>query len=313
MTFFSTVIPTAGTNRVKNPSFEAASLTGTWTAQTGVTFAVSTTVAQALFGLQSGRFQTTTTNDTGIVGELDAALSAADTYLSFWVRGTQPSSWRIGLTTSTSGTPASATTATALETAGNHTRYGVMIAAATASGKDKIWIGLPASGSHTTDCYIDGVQVEQSTTYTTYIDGDLGHGYEWKGQRCAAYSERYAWLDDKPVGGGVVNALDNGTSVRLRAYTGAGVPPIKNLAQDSALGYGALYQTTQISPRVVQLSVMLVGTISSDPQAVVESLHALRETFLSKIPIGRLSDRSQGRPWGPPSKQLSKQPSKPSR
>lgn len=285
MTFFSTVISTERTNKPKNPSFEAATLTGTWTAQTGVTLTVSTDVSKALFGLQSCRFQTTTTNNTGMVGELDSACANAIHYIYIHVIGTQPTTWRAGLHNSTSGVPSAAATMSTHATLGSHTVYKLTVAASDANGMDKVWIGLPAAGSHTTDCYIDGVYV--STVDGTYFDGDSGFGHVWNGQRCAEGSTAYAWYDSQPVGGGVVNSLDNGSSVRLRAYTGAGVPPIKNLAQDSAQGYGALYQSTQISPRVVQLSVMLVGTISSDPQVVVESIHSLRETFLAKLPIGR--------------------------
>ena len=286
MAFLASVVPTQATNKVRNPSLEAASLTATWTAQTGVTFSVDTTVSNALFGLQSGRFQTTAQANTGIVGELDSACGSSIYYITFYVKGTGPASWRAGLHNSTSGVPAAAATATAVETVGLFTRYKVTVQAADANGMDKVWIGLPAGGSHTTDCYLDGVMV--STVDSTYLDGDLGFGYVWNGQRNAYSSTRYAWLGDKPVGGGVVNDLDTGdvaagTGVFLTGITGVGLPPVKNSAQASAAGRGATYQATTIQARPLQLGIRIMGSTGT----TLAALHAERDTFLAKLPIGR--------------------------
>lgn len=252
-----------GYNRVKNPSFEASTLTD-WTAMSGITASVDTDPTYVVFGVQSMRFQCTSTNTNGVYGELDAALSNAQANVTFYVRGTQPTSWRIGLGTGTS-VPANAATATSVETLGSVTRYHVQFGASDANGATRVFIVLPASGSHTADCYIDGVQVEQNgLTYSTYIDGDQGDGYEWSGQTNASKSTRFAWYNGKPVSGGVALALDDDSNVICAAFTGIGAPGVKVLAQENAVQPGGIYQHTRFPPRSVVLTLTIIGSSYSD-------------------------------------------------
>lgn len=279
MGYWETVVSTQTTNYVKNSSFERSTLTD-WTAMSGITASLNTTVSLVLFGLQSMRFQATATNTNGVYGELSEALPSATTQVTFYARGTLPSSWRIGLGTGTS-VPANATTATAVETVGSWTRYHASFSSGDAANATRVFIVLPAAGSHTVDAYIDGVQVEQSTSgRTTYFDGSFGEGHEWGGQEHASKSTRFDWYGIKPVGGGYVQTLDDRTTVFCTGFTGVGAPGVKVLAQESAVQPGGLYQHTRFPPQTVVLSFLVKGTSYED-------MLDQRAAILDKIPIGR--------------------------
>ena len=282
MTFFYSVTPTEATNLVKDPSFESATISAQWTAQAGITLTASTDPTKVVYGLQAARFQCTTTNTNGIYTDLSANLANATTYVTFYLTsGTLPSGFRVGLSSTATTTITNASTVTAIETQGSVTRYLATFTGANSNGLGRLYLALPAAGSITADIYLDGVQCEQTTAgYTTFIDGDQGDGYEWGGVRLASSSTRYAWYANKPVSGGYVQALDDTSSVLVTGFSGVGVPPVKNIAQDKALERGALFQSSQIDPRTVLIRADLVATS-------LATLETTRATLLGKIAIGQ--------------------------
>ena len=117
MTFFYSVTPTEGTNLVKDPSFESATISTQWTAQAGITLTASTDPTKVAFGLQAARFQCTTTNTNGIYTDLSANLANATTYVTFYLTsGTLPTGFRVGLSSTATTTITNASTVTAIET-----------------------------------------------------------------------------------------------------------------------------------------------------------------------------------------------------
>lgn len=138
---------------------------------------------------------------------------------------------------------------------GGWVRYGVAISAAQSNGGTGVRIYV----SNINTLYFDGIQVEQSAYWTTYIDGNRGESviygentgnlYYWNGHRHASSSTR----DAQERGGGRVMDLEDDYGLKVQQTPGAGMPPVTHNLQGLALQPGAAFQNTKVLPRRLQL------------------------------------------------------------
>jgi hypothetical protein len=169
-------------------------------------------------------------------------------------------------------------TPSVIETGPNgYTRYGATFAAADMSGV--LRAGVYWSG--TVAAYIGGAQIEQSSTYTTQIAGDMGPGYVWSGQEHASASTRYIIdPDGRTVWGGSIVDIDDRVNVVCEGSVGAGLLPleIEKLAMAGEVKNLFVGQTLQ--PRDIQLGLVFNSTTFAQS-------HTRRATLLASLAYGR--------------------------
>lgn len=240
MGFFSIIVPEAATNLILNPSAET---TGNFGDHNGGTTTRVTTYAR--FGTYCYQVATGAVNRgmTLTVG----ALANAIHYCTFYARGNAAATLQV------SADNVNWNAATAIGGAtGGWVRYGVSLPAAQCNGSTTIRIRNTANETF----YVDAVQLEANSYYTTYLDGDQGPLFRWTGLRHASTSTR----DAQERLGGRERDFDDYAIYPKRDYSGLGVPQIVNNLQAMALQPGAIFQSNKVQPRVMALTLDMEGS-----------------------------------------------------
>lgn len=118
--------------------------------------------------------------------------------------------------------------------------------------------------------YIDGLQIEEKSYATTYIDGDQ-NGCKWMGIPHASKSTRSS---KKSSGGRIYNLDDLGFYVT--GVSGGGMPPVELITQPQSLLPGNLLRDYHIDARTIQLTSTTQPTSQAD-------LHSKRKDLIDAI------------------------------
>lgn len=258
-------VPTAATNIVFNPSAEQNNTNIASFGGSSITYDTT----QARYGDYSLKIVPGGTN-RGASWTTQAAANAIH-YATFYVAGTISGTLQV---TTNAGSNYNAAAIIGGST-GGWVRYGAQIPAAQANGSALMSIRNTANETW----YVDAVQLEQSSYYTTYIDGDRRYNtgglrglYNWTGHRNASTSTR----DAQERGGGIEYDLLDNYGLDVIQYTGAGLAPVINNTQGLALLPGAAFQSTKTLPRTVALTASLVSP-------TLAGLHSLRKALIDLI------------------------------
>jgi hypothetical protein len=252
------VNPVATTNQVVNPSGET---TGNFVALGAATVTQVTTFQK--YGIQSYRLQT-----GGNAQGIQLALGNTLTNQTYWatarVRGKLPARWGFILKASP------LIQAQLLETYGDGWfLYGVRFDGSRANGSTFVRIAQIGPGSG--DFYVDGVQVEAQTEYTTYCDGTQP-GCGWNGVANASTSTRSG---QSRAGGKPQDLFDDyGFLVQKVVGTGAVTPTIG--LDPYALLPGAELNSIKLEPR----NFTLVGKFIADSE---QELHDNRQALITAL------------------------------
>lgn len=259
------VLPETTTNKVKNPSAET---TGNHAALGGATVSRSTTYSR--YGSYSFRVQTASDND-GISLTLDTLTNAIH-YVTLRVRGTLPTAWDWSLDNATYTAP---TLIKALDS--NWSLYGLQFSAGQANGSTTLYIRQNGAGSG--DFYLDGIQAEAKSYWTTFCDGEQSD-CEWNGSPHSSTSTR----DKSSRNGGRLYDLSSDLGFAVEEMSGAGMPPVDNVTVGRGLQYGAEYQRTMTRPRPLRLRSTVRGSSLSNyhslRQALIDAFGPRRQAVL---------------------------------
>lgn len=262
MNVLQVVVAEGATNLVTNPSFEKD--TDGWTA-----VGASTALVQSVDYQRYGAYSLKVTPDTGVNDGVYFALtlSASTQYTAtINVYGANGTPYQVYFWDVTAGAVlGSATTWTG---AGAWSEQTVT---ATTGANTSIRLYIAKNNSaDTTAFYVDGVQVEAKGYATTFCDGDQD-GCEWTGAEHASTSTR----DARSRAGGRVYNLGT-ANLTEAALMGAGMPPVRLLAQDQPLLPGALYQRTKVQPRIITVVFAVDGLDTS-------TYRSERTTLISRL------------------------------
>lgn len=257
MSDWKILTPDSTLNRVLNPSAET---TLNFAALAGTTVTRVTTFQH--YGLNSYRVESNADNE-GATFTL-SALANAIHYVTVRVRGTLPASWDWSLDNATYTVP------TLLEAIDSTwSLYGIQFPAAQASASVLLYIRQNGAGSG--DFYLDGIQVEEKSYYTTYCDGTQP-GCEWNGPENASTSQRSA----SSRAGGRVQDLQDDYYLNIGGMSGTGTPA-QALGLDSyAILPGGEMNNIKINSRVFTLTGVITGTSQSD-------FHSKKQTLLNAL------------------------------
>ena len=260
MGLWSILVPRESSNLVLNPSAEIA---GNFAALGAAT--VTRDVSNQYRGLYSYKLVTTAAAEDGIGLTIKAAANAIH-YVSFTVTaGTAPDVIHVSMNAG-----ANTNHATVLFTDGNTIHYGVQIPAAEANGSVSLRITQEAAAAKT--FYIDAIQCEQDTIWTTFCDGDEP-GCQWQGTPHGSHSYR----PDHERSGGYVYDLVTQYSVYVEEpITGFSSPTKESLLEPRALIDGMVYQGTRAAMRSLELSVGIQGTS-------LANFYSKKKAFMSAI------------------------------
>lgn len=245
MSDWKLVVPLGTTNMVLNPSAE---ITGNYAAGGAATVTRYLSSNGTWRGNYCYRVQTTAANDGIDLGT--ATFTAQDYYLTLWLYGTAPATWTVHLGGAGGTSPALAL----LNTEGSYRQYGVAIPAASVGALASKALYIRQTSAAACDLYIDAVQLEAGTTWTTYCDGDQP-GCKWSGTRHGSTS--YRW-DSRE--GGVVRDLVSYYGMHIQSVRGYGGPTKESMLEPLAFVDGSVYQGTRASGRILQLTVDYEGT-----------------------------------------------------
>ena len=160
--------------------------------------------------------------------------------------------------------------AAVLLTDGNTIHYGVQIPAAEANGSVSLRITQEAAAAKT--FYIDAIQCEQDTIWTTFCDGDEP-GCSWNGTKHGSASNR----PDHERSGGYVYDLVTQYSVYVEEpITGFSSPTKESLLEPRALIDGMVYQGTRAAMRSLELNIGIQGTS-------LANFYSKKKAFMSAI------------------------------
>lgn len=253
------VVPEAGTNVILNPSAET---TGNQTT-VGVTPTITRDTTFARFGDYAWKIVPSGTNQG--ISLTTGALANAIHYVTFYARGNAANTLQVSLD---AGSNYNAVSVIGGST-GAWVRYGVSIVAAQANGSTATLIRDTTNETF----YVDGIQTEQQTYYTSYIDGDQGPLYRWSGLRHGSSSTR----DAQDRSGGREQDFDTAYGIQVEMGSSRfGMPPIANNLQSMALQPGALFQSSKALPRQIDLIFDIPGTTLSN-------MHARRQSLINVI------------------------------
>lgn len=262
--------PEVSTNRILNPTGSGG--TANWAmagGTSGGSITTDTTPANLIYDVQCLKCSGTLVGQRGIQGTFDVALSNAAAQVQFWIAGATPVNIMLG---ATNATPVN------LGTEGPYTIWGASFTAGQANGQTTARCEF-AAGAVTFTFY---AQVEQSSTFTTFIYGDAGPGYIWNGTKGASSSTRYIYDQDNRLvyGGSVVN-LDDGSTVMCSGFAGVGLLPyaLETLALAGELPSMFVNHDLQVRDFTVELTFSNVSTHAA--------LHTARAAILAKFPYGR--------------------------
>ena len=194
-------IEEATTNTVRDPSFEAATITTNWTAAGSATISKVTT--HAYVGSNGGKVSCTASTSDGI-DQLATSGAAASNGQPWTVSGRIRAfaAADVGKTVKPAiieRTSADAVVATNLGSAITLTdawqAFSYTVTLAGGGTVAKVTCGFRAGAATAVDFVLDAVQLEQKAYATSYCDGTLGTGYSWSGTAHASTSSRTAATD----------------------------------------------------------------------------------------------------------------------
>lgn len=197
--------------------------------------------------------------DTGIELTLSSLANAVH-YVTMMVRGTLPSPWQWSLDNATWTAP------TLIESHGNWSLYGASFPAAEANGSTTLRIRQ--TDTDAADYYIDAIQVEEKSYWTTYCDGEQP-GCIWSGAVHGSTSSRTAQRRE----GGRVRDLEDVFDITVLTKQGYGLPDVKHNTVDQSLLPGALLQSTKTQARVLILTALAEST-------TMGGLHSIRKDLI---------------------------------
>lgn len=241
MSNWKIIIPEATTNKVLNPSAET---TGSYTEVGSGDIALSTTYS--LYGHYS--YLVTFPSSGAAVTFTLSALANAVHYITFRVRGTFPPEWAVGWGVSPNGVDPVLIEAVDA----NWNLYGVAFTAAQSSGITALY--FYTKDNTVRSRYIDGIQVEQKSYWTTYCDGSL-EGCIWNGVAHAASSSRMA----TSRAGGVVKDLQSDYYFDISSVTGTGYVPLSLSTDSYALLPGGQINAIKMAQRVFTFNGAIRG------------------------------------------------------
>jgi hypothetical protein len=259
MGLWSLVYPVESRNMVLNPSAEIA---GNFAVLGGAT--VTREAENQYRGLYSYKIVTTAAADDGIDFITGAATNAIH-YVSFRVTaGTAPAVLHVSMDAG-----ATKNHAAVLFTDGTVTHYGVQIQAAQANASVSLHITQEAAAIKT--FWIDAIQVESLTIWSTYFDGDEADCI-WNGPAHAGMSYR----PDHKRDGGYVYDLRTTYGISLQAERGMSSPTKDSIMEPRALIDGMVWQATRASMRAIELTVHINGT-------TLANFYSLKKAFYKAI------------------------------
>lgn len=118
--------------------------------------------------------------------------------------------------------------------------------------------------------YVDGMQIESGTFITDFCNGDQ-EDCVWLGTPQASTSSRSAMTR---AAGREYNFDDLNLTVEVMA--GIGAPPVAHTAIEEATTSRTIYQSTQVKPRSIQLTIFAPGTD-------LANLHSLRNALVNYV------------------------------
>jgi len=241
MSDWQIVIPEETTNKVLNPSAEAA---GNFSSPGTVRATRSTD--QQKFGLYS--FYVYPDADNRGINLSTAALANAIHYVTMRVRGTLPPSWDWSVDNSNFYEP------TLIEEIDEDwSLYGLQFAASECNGSTTLRVYQNGAGSG--DFYLDGIQVEEKEYWTTYCDGSID-GCAWNSGAHKSASKRTSLSR----AGGRVRDFTDDYDLDISGFLGAGTAPTTVIADSYAQLPGAQLNSITQSPRVFTLTGVLRGS-----------------------------------------------------
>jgi len=175
----------ATTNLVTNPSFEHSTYDTNWSIGTGATASQNTTAPYYKFGAKS--LKLVASADTDVTTSINPGSTNIHTLSAYVYNGT---SGAIG------GTVDSGVAQLVYGGVGVGATYSDMgggwwrlnYSAAAGSGAQNYGVQVKSGKT----IYVDGVQLEQKSFFTTYADGSIGVGYSWSGVAQESNSARTA-------------------------------------------------------------------------------------------------------------------------
>lgn len=264
MSDWKIVVPEATRNMVLNPSAEIADVVhGTTYHETPTGGTVTRVTTYAKYGMYSYHVETTLNNE-GIRLTLSHTDDVAH-YVTMVVRGSLPPAWTWTMNAGVGAVPAVVETLDA-----NWTVYGLAIAAGEAGSSTTLDIEQDTDAG-AGDFYIDGVQVEAKSYWTTYCDGDQA-GCSWDNAPHLSTSTRSAYSR----AGGRVYDLDTQYGLRIGSVSGEGMGPIANLLDSYAIIPGGEMQGYKTQSRPFTMTGLIQGTSFSN-------LHTKRQALLNVL------------------------------
>jgi len=171
------------TNKITNPSFEHSTYNTNWNDATNLTETENTTAPYYKFGSKSAKLVASA--DDSFYISINAGNTNTHTLSAYVYDGT---SGNVGGTVSSSIAVlvfnGSAQTTTYTDMGGGWWR--LWYRAPTGSGSQNYGVQVKAGKT----IYLDGVQLEENQSLTSYADGSLGTGYSWSGTANESTSSR---------------------------------------------------------------------------------------------------------------------------
>ncbi len=254
------VKPVSSTNFVLNPSAET---TANYVAIGSATITRSTTYAK--YGLYSYRLQTFATN-TGI-SLTTGTLTNATHWMTARIRGALPRELRFSIGPDSKK-------AILLEKIDSYwSLHGALFGASESNGRTVA--SITQFGTGINDFYVDGIQVEPLTDWTTYIDGTQ-EGCEWNGVEHGSTSSR----SGEYIGGGTPQDLYETYKFFVTKIVGAGAST-QTLGIDSyAILPGGELNSLKTEPR----QFTLVGKFITDTEY---ELHDSRQDLIEVLKMAQ--------------------------
>lgn len=254
------VKPVASTNYVLNPSAET---TGNFAATGSATITRVTTYQK--YGLYSYRVQTVATN-TGL-SLTTGTLTNSDHFMTLRIRGRLPKELRLSIGPDSKR-------AIFIEQIDDYwALYGAMFDASESNGRTSARISQFGAGSG--DFYVDGIQIEPLSDWTTYVDGTQD-GCEWNGVEHASTSSR----SGEYIGGGTPQDLYQEYKFFVTKIIGAGAST-QTLNTDS---YAILPGGELNSIKVESRQFTLIGKFIADTET---ELHDARQDLIKTLKLAR--------------------------
>lgn len=267
------VVPESGQNVIANPSVEE-----TFTPWAGASGAVllRTTVHQK-WGAHSIKVSPSSNNTDGALYDSASLAASGNWYASVFVLGSSAVPYRFFLRNSSSAIAAS----TNFTGTDGWQRISAS-ASIGASGVFDIFI-VKNSSSSTCPFYVDGLQVENTSYLTTYMDGDQ-EGCIWLGTKHASKTLRDA---QHRAGGKLVN-LENDYGFVIKDQPGTGMAAVENNSLQYGLLDGSVYQRTRTRERQFTLTGY-VRSASSSGSNLTAGIHTSRKPVLNAFKPDRVA------------------------